>query len=133
MSGKWTDAGEAAIGGVFFKGDAAPTLWLALYTNTTEPAEDATISSITELAVSNGYDRVKLSAASWASSGSTFYHPQVTYTASGANWGAVYGYAVINASSAGSGAVYGVEHFSDGPYTVNDAGSTKVTPKFPIA
>ena len=130
---KWVDEGETNVGNIYFKNQAQNTnLYLGLYTNATEPAETAALASLTE-PVGNGYARIALAPADWAESPqATFSNLQKTFTASGGNWGNVYG-CFIATSSDGTGKLIGVEQFTDGPYNVSDGSVVKVTPKVTIA
>ena len=58
---------------------------------------------------------------------------QKTFTANGGNWGDVVGYFLTDVASGTAGKLVAVEDFSDGPYTVNDGWSVKVTPTVTIS
>lgn len=130
---KWVDEGETNVGNIFLKNQTQnPNLYLGLYTNATEPGETAALASLTE-PVGNGYARIALTPADWTESPqATFNNLQKTFTASGGNWGNVYG-CFIATSSDGTGKLVGVEHFTDGPYNVSDGSVVKVTPKIVIS
>lgn len=130
---KWVDEGETNVGNIYLKNQTQnPYLYLGLYTNATEPVETAALASLTE-PVGNGYARMALTPADWAESPqATFSNLQKTFTASGGNWGNVYG-CFIATSSDGTGKLVGVEHFTDGPYNVSDGSVVKVTPKVTIS
>jgi len=132
---KWCDEGETLVGNVFLRKDAPGDLWVGLYTDDPEPAEDATLSSITELAVANGYARIALINTEWTEQATkgVFLQLQKIFTANGGDWGSVYGYFLTNCASGTAGKLASVEHFSDGPYVVNDGWSVKVTPKVTIS
>jgi hypothetical protein len=131
---KWCDEGETQVGNIYLRKDAVIDLWVGLYTDATEPAEDATLSSITELPVANNYARIALTNTDWTEQATkgVFEQLQKTFTASGGDWGSVYGYFLADCASGTAGKLVAVEHFSDGPYTVNDGWSVKVTPKVTI-
>jgi hypothetical protein len=127
---KWVDEGENWLLDVAFKKNTAPptNLYLGLYTNTTEPAENATLSSLTEPS-GGGYSRIAIACGDdWTLAADQITAAQKVFYASGAAWGNVYGY-FIATSSDNSGKLLAVEHFSDGPYNVVDGGSVKVTAK----
>jgi hypothetical protein len=127
---KWVDEGENWLLDVCFKkGTSAPTnLYLGLYTNTTEPAETATLASLTEPS-GGGYARIAIACGGdWTLSSDQITAAQKTFAASGAAWGNCYGYFIATTSD-GSGKLLAVEQFSDGPYNVVDGGSVKVTAK----
>lgn len=128
---KFCDEGENWLLDVALKkGTSPPTnLYLGLYTNTTEPAEDATLASLTEPS-GNGYARQAIACGGdWTLSGSQVTAAQKTFAASGGAWGNVYGYFIATTID-GAGKLLAVEQFSDGPYNVVDGGSVKVTAKF---
>ncbi|RLB06412.1 MAG: hypothetical protein DRG83_00080 [Deltaproteobacteria bacterium] len=130
---KWTDQGETDVGNIYLKNQTQNSyLYLGLYTNTSEPAESATLSDITEPS-GGGYSRKQLNPSDWTENPQgTFSQPEQTFTASGADWGNIYGY-FIATSSDNTGKLIAVEHFSDGPYNIKDGHSVKITPKITIS
>ena len=58
---------------------------------------------------------------------------QKTFTAAGGDWGDVYGYFVAHCASGAAGDLIAVETFTDGPYTVTDGLSIKITATVNIA
>jgi len=133
---KWCNEGESSVGDVFLRAQAKPSLYLGLYKDTTEPAEDAVMTGITEAQTPgvNGYNRIQLADGDWTESPQgVFTNLQKIFTASGGNWGDCYGYFITTAATGTSGKLIAVEHFSDGPYTMNDGWSTKVTPKVTLS
>jgi hypothetical protein len=134
LMAKWCDEGENWLLDVAIKQNTSPptTLYLGLYTNSSEPAENATLTSLTEPS-GGGYARISLSCgADWTLSNDQITAVQKTFAASGAAWGNVYGY-FLATSVDNSGKLLLVEHFSDGPYNVVDGGSVKVTAKLVCA
>lgn len=129
---KWVDEGELRVAQILFGAQAVDaTLYLGLYTNTTEPLETANLAALTEPS-GNGYARIALSRGSWTVTGDYAQYAQQTFTANGGNWGNVYGY-FIATSADGSGKLLGVEQFTGAPFVVNDGDSVKVTPKITVA
>lgn len=128
---KWCDEGETQVGDSYLKGTAPPQLYLGLYKDTSEPAEDTTLASITEVTVEYDYARIILVKADWTEQATKgeFLQIQKIFTANGGNWGNVYGYFLTDCASGTAGKLVAVEHFSDGPYAVNDGWSVKITPK----
>jgi hypothetical protein len=127
---KLVDEGENWVLDVCFKKNTSPptNVYLGLYTNTTEPAEEATLASLTEPS-GGGYARIAIACGGdWTLAANLLTAGQKTFAASGAAWGNVYGY-FIATSADGSGKLLFVEQFSDGPYNVVDGGSVKVTAK----
>ena len=131
---KWCDEGETSVGNVYLKATAKPSYYLGLFKNTTEPAETAVLADITEQSAL-GYARIQLLDADWTEEATkgVFHNLQKTFTASGGNWGSVYGYFICTVASGTGGLLVAAELFSDGPYTVNDGWSVKVTPKVTIS
>jgi hypothetical protein len=132
----WCDEGENNVLDCYLKGTARPAFYLGLYINpTSEPAEDATLASLTEPS-GNGYGRIQLQDADWTLSGTNptlATHVQKTFSCSGGAWGNVYGYFICTAGSGTAGKLLAVEQFSDGPYNVPDGGAVKITPKITCA
>ncbi len=129
---KLCDEGETSLGDVYLRAQAQPDFYLGLYKNTTEPAESAVMTDITEADTpgQNGYARIQLADGDWTESPQgTFTNLQKTFTCATTNWGSVYGYFITTAATGTAGKLIAVEHFSDGPYTVNVGWSVKVTPK----
>jgi len=133
---KLCDEGETLVGEVFLKGDAQPAFWLGLYKDDPEPAENATVAGLTEAQTPgvNGYNRIALADGDWTESPQgIFTNLQKTFTASGGDWGSVYGYFITTAETGTAGKLVSVEHFDDGPYPMNDGFITKVTPKMTVS
>jgi hypothetical protein len=126
---KWVDEGETRVLQILFGSQAVDaTLYLGLFTNSSEPAETANLAAITEPS-GNGYARISLArGANWTISGDLATYLEQTFTATGP-WGNVYGY-FIATSVDGTGKLLAVETFSNGPYNVqNNGDAIKVTPK----
>lgn len=131
---KWVDEGETLVGNIFLKKAAVTDLWVGLYLDATEPIEGDTLSDLTEVPVANNYARISLAAGDWTEGAAgVFTQLQKTFTATGGAWGDVYGYFITDCASGTAGNLVAVEDFSDGPYTVNDGWSVKVTPKVTIS
>lgn len=130
---KWVDQGENRVANILF-GSQSPdsNLYMGLYTNSTEPPETATLTNITEVS-GGGYGRITLARGSWTISDDSAQYAQQTFTASGASWGNVYGYFICTVQTGTGGVLLCVEHFSNGPYNVQDGGSIKITPKITVA
>lgn len=131
---KWVDAGEQQTLEVLFRATAVwATLYIGIYTDSTEPAENAGLpgqsNPITELAASFGYARQGLTrGTNWTRTGDYVTYLQMTFTASGGAWANCYGY-FIATSSDNAGYLICVEHFPTPPYNVPEGGSIKITPK----
>ena len=141
MAGKWCDQGENRIATIVFGATAVENYYLGIYANTVEPSEAATCvaltttAGITEIAEpgAGGYARAVLTRGTWTTAGSVVSYPQQTFTASGATWGSAYGYYITTTSAGTAGLLMAVETFSDGPYTINDGDSVKITPSITIS
>jgi len=141
MAGKWCDEGENRVAKILFMATAVEDYRMGLYKNVAEPSEAATCAAltttagITEPAVvgAGGYERKVLTRGVWSTTGSVAAYSQQTFTAVGASWGSVYGYFITTASAGTAGVLMAVETFTDGPYTINDGDSVKVTPSITIA
>ena len=132
---KWTDAGENRVADILFDDQAVDaTLYLGLYTDpTSEPAETAVDSDLTEPS-GGAYARLPLTRGTWVITASAAAYAQQTFTATGGAWGNVYGYTISTASSsttAGS-VLMAVENFSDGPYSIGDGDSIRITPTITV-
>jgi hypothetical protein len=126
---KWMDEGETILGDTYLKGGTPPTLYLGLYTNTSEPAEDDTLSDITEPSGANGYARIALGSSDWTEypASGWFRNLQKTFSCSTASWGNVYGYFICTCASGTGGKLVTAEQFTDGPYYITVGDSVKVT------
>lgn len=123
MAGKWCTEGLNRILNILFEATAVDaTLYLGLYTNTTEPVVGASLADVTEPS-GGGYARLELTRGTdWTIAAALATAGVETFTSSGAAWGNVYGYFVAS-SSDNSGDLMLAEHFSDGPYDNIDGGS----------
>lgn len=130
---KWVNQGENRVANILFGSFTVDaTLYIGLYEDTSEPAETATLATLTEQSGS-GYARIALTRGSWTITADTASYAQVTFTASGGDWGNQYGYFICTVSSGTSGILLCVEDFSDGPYNVTDGDSIKITPNLTVA
>jgi len=129
---KWVDQGENRVARILF-GSLSPdsTLYLGLYTNTSEPSETATLSNINE-PTGGGYSRQALYRGSWSISGSVATHPRRDFVCT-ATWGNVYGYFICEVENGTSGDLLCVEQFSDGPYYVTTDGAVKITSRITVS
>lgn len=127
MAGKWCTEGLNRMLNILFEATAVDaTLYLGLYTDTTEPVVGASLSDLSELPVANGYARLELArGADWTIVAALATAGVETFTSAGGDWGNVYGY-FVGSSSDDSGDLMFVEHFSDGPYNNIDGGSILV-------
>jgi len=126
---KWCNQGENDVLEVYLGQTAKrDPLYIGLYDDSSEPAEDATLASISEIDGS-GYARIQLDSTGWTIVADLATYSQVTFQAD-ASWGNVYGYFITTTLDGTSGLLLGVETFSDGPYDVDVADEmVKITPK----
>lgn len=132
MGGKLTDEGGNYHSNTVFKNTAqraANGLWVGLYTDTTEPGKDITLSTITEMPVANGYVRIQIMDADWTvDSEGLAVNIQKIFIASGADWPPFYGYFYCHVASGTGDILTFVEHITIGPITVLDGLDFKLTP-----
>jgi hypothetical protein len=129
---KWCDEGENRVLNILFGATAVDgTLYLGLFKNTSEPAENAVLSGLTEPS-GYGYARIALTRGSWTVLADLASYAEQSFTANGGTWGDTYGY-FIATSVDNSGKLLAVETFSNGPYNVTDGSNVKVTPRITCA
>ena len=129
--GKLVNEGETLFGNVFFKNATQVDKYLGLYSDTDEPPETATLATITEPAVANGYARIKLENADWTESGTIkgqFTNLEKHFDASGGNIGPVTGYFICTTSSGTTGKLITVEHFSEAITIIDGGDPLYITP-----
>ena len=135
-AGRLVNEGETLLGNVFLKNSVQVDKYLGLYTDATEPIETATLATITEPSVTNGYARIKLENADWTESLTIvgqFTQVEKHFSASGGNIGPVTGYFICTTSSGTTGKLITVEHFND-PVTILDGGDPLyITPTQTVA
>lgn len=114
---------------IVLKGTTRPSFYVGLFMNTTEPAKTATLASLTEPA-GNGYGRIQLTDGDWTVASQLASNLQKTFTASGGDWGDIYGWFLCTCLSGASGKLYTVQLFTDpiGPYTIHNGESVDITP-----
>lgn len=130
MAGKLIKEGQTDILTWYFKNvqtsRPADSLWLGLYTNTTEPPITATLASgLTELDLA-GYARIQLIDADWTINVDQADNVLKTFTAA-IDWGNVYGSFVTDLVS-GDGKLIAVKHFTNGPFNVLNGKTIDITP-----
>ncbi len=134
MAGKLVTEGYIDIHTWYFKNvqtsRPADSLYLGLYTDTTEPPITATLSAgLTELALT-GYGRIQLLDADWTVADDLASNVLKTFTA-GEDWGNVYGSFITNLA-AGAGTLIAVKHFTNGPFNVLNGKTIDIQPKMLI-
>lgn len=107
--------------------DRDADLELGLFTNVA-PGETINEASITEPS-GTGYARIDLTDGSWTGSGSSRSYPQQTFTAGAGGWtGSIQGYFIATKSAGGTQRLIAIEVDSNGPYTLNENDTYKITP-----
>lgn len=133
MAGFTPDEGETLIGQVIFQRthvDRAATLELGLFTNAA-PGETITEATITEPS-GTGYARITLTDASWSVVAGVASYAQQTFTGGAGGWtGSIQGYFIASVGTAQRLVVIEVD--GNGPYTINENDTYKITPNITIA
>lgn len=133
---KWCDQGEARVCQILFGATAVDSnLYLGIYKSpTTEPDESAVVNDLTEPS-GNGYARIALARGTWTTGSATSNasYAQQTFACTGGTWGACYGYFITTTSAGTANSLLAVEQFTNGPYTINDGDSIKITPVITVS
>jgi hypothetical protein len=127
------DEGETLIGQVVHLRthvDRAVDMQLGLFTNVA-PTDTITEATITE-PTGTGYARITLTDASWTVTGDNASYAQQTFTGGAGGWtGSVQGY-FIN-SNGTTKRIFFIEVDGNGPYTINENDTYKITPSVTYA
>jgi hypothetical protein len=134
MAGKIITEGKTDVLTWYLKNDqssrGADELFLGLYLDTTEPLINATLATITELALA-GYARIQLIDSAWVVASDEGINVLKTFTAA-IDWSNVYGWFVCNIAAGTAGELLFVKHFTNGPFNVLDTKTIDITPKIQI-
>ena len=134
MPGFTPDEGETILAKVIHRRtdpDRDTDLELGLFTNVS-PGETITEATITE-PTGTGYARINLVDASWSVVGDLASYAQQTFTGGAGGWtGSIQGYFINTKSSGGTKRLYYVEVDPNGPYTINEGDTYKITPNVTI-
>ena len=133
MAGFIPNEGEILRGQLVWKRDQADRdadLELGLFTNAA-PDETITEATITE-PTGTGYARIDLTDASWADADDggdrKFSFAEQTFTAGSGGWtGSIQGYFVASKSAGGTQRILAIEVDGNGPYTLNENDTYKIT------
>ncbi len=130
---KFNDEGENAALTLLLQSTEAPILYMGLYKNTVEPAEDDVVSDLTQIgspgfSEGNYANRIAIAKGDWTITADIATNLQKTFTALG-DIGNVYGYFLTDVGTANTGKLWAVEHFADGPYNILSGGMVKITPR----
>lgn len=133
MPGFLPNEGEAFVATMVINNtstDRGTGLELGLFTNA---AADETITeaTITE-PTGTGYARIQLTDGSWTGSADSRSYAEQTFTGGAGGWtGSVYGYFI--ATKGTTPRLLAVEIDGNGPYTINENDTYKVTPTITVA
>jgi hypothetical protein len=135
MAGFTPDEGETLIAQAIHQrihADRDADLELGLFTNVA-PGETITEATITE-PTGTGYARITLTDASWSVVGDLASYAQQTFTGGVGGWtGSIQGYFIATKSAGGTKRLLYVEVDGNGPYTINENDTYKITPNITIA
>lgn len=130
MAGFCPNEGEALIADMVWKRvltDRDANLELGLFTNVA-PGETITEATITE-PTGTGYARIDLTDASWTGSADARAYAQQTFTGGAGGWtGSIQGYFIATKASGGTQRILAIEVDPNGPYTINEGDTYKITP-----
>ncbi len=132
MAGFTPDEGETLIAQVIHQRthvDRGTDLELGLFTNSS-PVETITEATITE-PTGTGYARITLTDATWSVTGAVASYVEQTFTGGSGGWtGSIQGYFI--ASKGTTQRLLYVEVDGNGPYTINENDTYKITPNITI-
>lgn len=133
MAGFLPNEGETLMANLVFKNadvDRGTDLELLLFTNSS-PGETITEATLTE-PTGTGYARITLTDASWSVSGDVASYAQQTFTAGSGGWtGSIQGYAIVTKGT--TPRIVAIEVDGNGPYTLNENDTYKITPNITVA
>jgi len=133
MAGFLPDEGEAMIADQVFKNvttDRGTNLDLNLFTNVT-PGETITAATLTR-PTGTGYAAITLADASWTGAADTRSYAQQTFTGGAGGWtGSVQGYDITSKGT--TARIVAIEVDGNGPYTINENDTYKITPNVTFA
>lgn len=133
MAGILPNEGETLVANLVFKNadvDRGTNMELLLFTNSTidETITEATLTEPT----GTGYARISLTDGSWSVTGDTASYAQQTFTAGAGGWtGSIYGYAIVTTGT--TPRIVAIEVDTNGPYTLNENDTYKITPNITVA
>lgn len=131
MAGFRPDEGDVVSGEILLQRvltDRDADLELGLFTNVS-PGATITEATITE-PTGGGYARKTLTDASWSETSGVFSYAQQTFTATGsAMTGSIQGYFIATKAAGGTPRLLAIEVDPNGPYTLAEDASYRVTPQ----
>lgn len=130
MAGFVPNEGEALIADMVCKRvltDRDANLELGLFTNAA-PDETITEATLTEPS-GTGYARIDLTDASWTGSADSRAYVQQTFTGGAGGWsGSIQGYFIASKAGGGTQRILFIEVDGNGPYTIAENDTYKITP-----
>lgn len=130
MAGFTPNEGEHVLGQLALKReltDRDPDLELGLFTNAA--VDETTAHSALTEPTGTGYARKTLTDANWTGAADVFSYAQQTFTGGAGGWtGQVRGYFIATKAAGGTKRVLAIEVDPNGPYTINENDTYKVTP-----
>ena len=135
MAGFTPNEGETLIAQLIHQRthvDRDATLELGLFTNV---GADETLTEATVTQPSGtGYARINLTDASWNVTNGVASYAQQTFTGGAGGWsGTVKGYFIATKAAGGTKRLLYVEIDGNGPYTINENDTYKITPNITIS
>lgn len=133
MAGLLPNEGETLVANLVFKNadvDRGTDLELLLFTNASID-ETITEAALTE-PTGTGYARINLTDASWTVTNDVASYAEQTFTAGAGGWtGSIQGYAIVTKGT--TPRIVAIEDDPNGPYTLNENDTYKITPNITIA
>jgi hypothetical protein len=133
MAGLLPNEGETLVANLVFKNadvDRGTDLELLLFTNASID-ETITEAALTEPS-GTGYARINLTDASWTVTNDVASYAEQTFTAGAGGWtGSIQGYAIVTKGT--TPRIVAIEDDPNGPYTLNENDTYKITPNITVA
>jgi len=133
MAGILPNEGETLVANLVFKNadvDRGTDMELLLFTNASidETITEATLTEPT----GTGYARINLTDASWTVTNDVASYAEQTFTAGSGGWtGSIQGYAIVTKGT--TPRIVAIEVDPNGPYTLNENDTYKITPNITVA
>jgi hypothetical protein len=133
MAGFLPNEGESFIVDMVVKNittDRGTNLNMGLFTNVS-PDETITEATLTQ-PTGTGYAEISLTDASWTGSGDARSYAEQTFTGGAGGWtGSVQGYYISTTGT--TPRIIAIEVDGNGPYTINENDTYKITPTITVA
>lgn len=110
MPGQWQNLGINRVLNIIFGAQAVDAiLYLGLHKNAVQPAATAVLAELTEPSV-GGYARLYLTRNAWIISGTQAVYAAQTFTASGGDFGLIYGSFICTSLTGTSGVLLTLDY-----------------------